>query len=147
MFITLLIVTFLIAGVVALLVARWFTAPVERILGRIVDPEMTFAWARYLRFAILVVGISSGVRIFQLERYISPWAGDPQAEILQLTRDRWVLEIYRTIIGTMQGIAWVLLIFFVVALLAFVVVRLGEARLGPRGTAPDGATARSGEAG
>lgn len=148
MFITLLVVTFLIAGVVALLVARWFAVPVERILGRIVDPEMTFAWARYLRFAILVVGISSGVRIFQLERYISPWAGDPRAEILQLTRDRWVLEIYRTVIGTMQGIAWVLLIFFVVALLAFVVVRLGEARWGGRGDGPDNAAAaRGGEAG
>lgn len=148
MFITLLIVTFLIAGAVALLVARWFATPVERILGRIVEPEMTFAWARYLRFAILVVGISSGVRIFQLERYISPWAGDPQAAILQLTRDRWVLEIYRTVIGTMQGIAWVLLIFFVVALLAFVVVRLGETRLGRDARRPvDAAAARSGEVG
>jgi hypothetical protein len=39
-----------------------------------------------------------------------------------------VLEIYRTVIGTLQGIAWVLLIFFVVALLAFVIVRIGETR-------------------
>ena len=141
MFITLLIVTFLIAAAVALVVARWFSAPIERILGRIVDREMTFAWTRYLRFAVLVVGISSGVRIFQLERYISPYGANPDAEILQLTRDRCVLEIYRTVIGTMQGIAWVLLIFFVVALLAFVVVRLGEARLG---RAPEDGAPRSG---
>lgn len=131
MFITLLIVTFVIATAVAVLVARWFASPIERILGQIVDPDITFAWAKYLRFAVLVVGISSGVRIFQLERYISPAYG-PESQILELTRDRWVLEIYRTVIGTLQGIAWVLLVFFVVALLAFVVARLGEARLGRR---------------
>ena len=106
MFITLLIVTFLIAGAVAVVVARWFAAPIQRILGQIVDQEITFAWTMYLRFAILVVGISSGVRVFQLERYISPQVFGPEnTEILQLNRDRWVLEIYRTIIGTLQGIA------------------------------------------
>lgn len=128
MFITLLIVTFLIAGVVALVVAHWFSTPIRRILAQIVDQEITFAWSMYLRFAILVVGISSGVRIFQLERYISPGYGPEPAEVLQLNGDRWVLEVYRTVIGTLQGIAWVLLVFFVVALLAFVIVRLGEAR-------------------
>lgn len=129
MFITLLIVTFLIAGAVAVVVARWFAAPIQRILGQIVDQEITFAWTMYLRFAILVVGISSGVRVFQLERYISPQVFGPEnTEILQLNRDRWVLEIYRTIIGTLQGIAWVLLVFFVVALLALVIARFGDAR-------------------
>lgn len=129
MFITLLIVTFLIASAVALLVSRWFAAPIQRILAQIVDVDITYAWTMYLRFAVLVVGISSGVRIFQLERYISPpMYGPENAEVLQLTSDRWVLEIYRTIIGTLQGIAWVLLVFFVVALLAVVVVRFGEGR-------------------
>jgi hypothetical protein len=129
MFITLLIVTFLIAAAVAVLVARWFAAPIQRILAQIVDSEITYAWTMYLRFAVLVVGISSGVRIFQLERYISPPMGGPEnGQILELNSDRWVLEIYRTVIGTLQGIAWVLLVFFVVALLAVVVVRLGEAR-------------------
>ena len=130
MFITLLLVTFALAALVATVVARWFSKPIQRILGQILDDDITFAWAMYLRFAILVVGISSGVRIFQLERYITPTpVGPDQMEILQLTSERWVLELYRTVIGTMQGIAWVLLIFFVVALLALVVVRLGEGRI------------------
>ena len=130
MFITLLLVTFALAALVATVVARWFSKPIQRILGQILDDDITFAWAMYLRFAILVVGISSGVRVFQLERYITPTpVGPEQVEILQLTSERWVLELYRTVIGTMQGIAWVLLIFFVVALLALVVVRLGEGRI------------------
>ncbi len=39
-----------------------------------------------------------------------------------------VLEIYQTIIGTMQGIAWMLLIFFAFALIAYIMVRIIESR-------------------
>jgi ABC-type arginine transport system permease subunit len=80
---------------------------------------------KYIKFAIYVVGISSGVRIGELERYITA----PQiidAQVLHLTRDRWVLEVYRTIIEGLQGIAWLLLVFFTVALVAFVIVRAFE---------------------
>ncbi|HYR68287.1 MAG TPA: hypothetical protein VER77_00240 [Candidatus Dormibacteraeota bacterium] len=40
------------------------------------------------------------------------------------------LEIYRTIIQTLQGVAWALLVFFVVALIAFEIIRRGEAKQG-----------------
>ncbi len=36
------------------------------------------------------------------------------------------MELYRTIIGTLQGIAWMLLVFFVFALVAYVIVRAFE---------------------
>lgn len=127
MFITLLLVTFLIAITVAAGIGRFFAAPVRRILSHIVAEDLTYAWAKYIWFAILVVGISSGVRIWELERYITPMAPD-RMDALVLTRDRWVLEVYRTIIGTLQGIAWLLLVVFVVALLAYVIVRVGESR-------------------
>jgi len=39
-----------------------------------------------------------------------------------------VLEVYRTIIESLQGLALVLLVFFVVALIAFVIVRAFELR-------------------
>lgn len=127
MFITLLFVTFLIAVGVSAGVARFFAVPVRRILGHIVTDDITYAWAKYIWFAILVVGISSGVRIWELERYITPM--DPaRMETLTLTTDRWVLEVYRTIIGSLQGIAWLLLVFFAVSLVAYVIVRVGEAR-------------------
>jgi hypothetical protein len=127
MFITLLISTFLIALSVSAGVGRFFALPVRRILGHIVADEITFAWSKYIWFAILVVGVSSGVRIWELERYITPM--DPgRMDTLVLTRDRWVLEVYRTVIGSLQGIAWLLLVFFVAALIAYVIVRVGEGR-------------------
>lgn len=49
-----------------------------------------------------------------------------KTQIIALTSERWVLEVYRTVIQTLQGIAWMLLAFFAVALLAYVIVRLSE---------------------
>lgn len=128
MFLGLLLITFLLAFSVSALVARMFADPLDRILKRIIADEISAAWLKYMKFAILVVGVSSGVRIYELEKYITPPAYVKDSQIVQLTSDRWVLEIYRTIIETLQGIAWMLLVFFVFALIAYVIVRLAEMR-------------------
>ena len=126
MFITLLSVTLLVSLLVSLIVVRFFSKPLGSILKRIIADEISDAWLKYLKFAIIVVGVSAGVRIYELEKYITPWRGDKEQRIVQLTNDRWVLELYRTVIETLQGIAWMLLIFFAVALIAYVIVRMGE---------------------
>lgn len=126
MFITLLVVTFLIALVVSFSVVRMFTSPIDNILNRIISDEISVEWLKYLKFAIYVVGISSGVRIWDLEKYITP----PQienAQIVELTMNRWILEVYQTIISTLEGITWLLLVFFIFALIAYI-VRIFEAR-------------------
>ncbi len=129
MFLVLLAVTFVIALSVSFSVARIFERPVKQILARIIADDIHLAWGRYIQFAIYVVGISGGVRVWQLERYITPHpAGEAEAEILVLTADRWVLEVYRTVIGTMQSVAWMLMVFFLFALIAYVVVRVFELR-------------------
>jgi hypothetical protein len=56
-----------------------------------------------------------------LERFIT--ANHKEELILTLTKERWTLEIYRTIIETLQSIAWMYLIVFIFALLAFVIVK------------------------
>lgn len=121
MFFALLIVTFLIATAVSFGVVRLFDRPVSSILHRIVAEELSGAWHRYIKFAAYVVGISGGVRIHDLERYIS--APKTDEEVLVLTPERWTLEVYRTVIETLQGIAWLLLVVFVVALVAYVLAR------------------------
>jgi hypothetical protein len=128
MFLTLMLTNLILATVTAGAVAYLFHTPIQNIMRRIVDEQIGVAWARYMQFAIFVTGISSGVRIYELERYITPLFNQPNkpAEILVLTPERWVLELYRTIISTLSGITWMLLAFFVVALVAYVVVRLGE---------------------
>ncbi len=126
MVIVLLITTFVIAFVVASLVAFLFARPIDNILQRVVPPDISPAWSRYLRFAIYVVGIGGGVRVWDLEKYLT--AQEPYRAIVLLTNERWMLEIYQTIIGTLQSTAMVLLLFFVFALIAVVLVRLFESR-------------------
>jgi hypothetical protein len=126
MFLILLVVTLIVALAVSLLVARAFTQPIDSILKRIISDAISSAWLRYLKFAIVVVGVSAGVRIYELEKYITPQRHDKEARIIELTSERWILELYRTIIETLQGIAWMLLVFFIFALIAYVIVRFGE---------------------
>ncbi len=127
MFLTLLLVTFAVATAVSVAVAAAFSKPVQAILTRVIADEISSAWRRYLMFALFVVGISSGVRIWDLEKYITKPPGK-DSEIVALTQDRWILEVYRTIIETLQGVAWVLMLFFIVALIAFILVRVAEMR-------------------
>jgi len=136
MFLTLLLVTFLLALLVSFLVTRLFQRPIRQILARLVPEDLTGAWHRYLTFAMYVVGISGGVRIWSLEQYVLPRGRDEPA--LLLTSDRWTFEVFRTIIGTLQSLAWLLLVFFVFALVAYVVVRGLEMRHERRGRPQEG---------
>jgi hypothetical protein len=121
MFLILLLVTFLIAIATSALVASLFSRPIKKILDRLVSEELGATWRRYLLFAIYVVGISGGVRVWDLERYITPRTKEDVPIVLN--SDRWILEVYKTVIGTLQSAAWMLLVFFLFALVAYVVVR------------------------
>ncbi|KRW75219.1 hypothetical protein ACYCGP_13865 [Stutzerimonas nitrititolerans] len=131
MFIWLLVVTLAVSALVCFIATRFFDKPIGSILTRLVSEELSFAWHRYITFAIYVVGISGGGRIWALERYITP--NTEEASVVQLNTARWTLEVYRTIVETLQGIAWMLLVFFIFALIAYVIVRGFELRQGKRG--------------
>ena len=133
MFITLLLVTLLIALATSLLVIRLFDRLIRKILDRVVAAELSEAWNRYLSFAVVVVGVSGGVRIWSLEKYITARTDD--GEPIVLNADRWILEVYRTLIGTLQSVAWILLVFFIFALIAYVIMRGFELRR--QGRPPD----------
>ena len=120
MFILLLAITFVLAVTVSWIVTRLFNSPIEQILDRIIGEAVAAAWARYLTFAIYVVGISGGVRVWDFEKYL---VGPPDGSPAALTPEAWTMEIYRAIVGTLQSVAWMLLVFFVFALIAFVIVK------------------------
>jgi hypothetical protein len=76
MVITLLITTFIVAFAVASLVVFLFTKPIDSILRQVLPAELSPAWAKYLRFAIYVVGIGGGPGVGTGEVYDRP--GAPQ---------------------------------------------------------------------
>jgi hypothetical protein len=130
MFLLLLLVTLVVAAGISVLVMHAFTSPLDRILKRIIADEISAAWLKYLKFAILIVGISAGVRIREFEKYVMPARGERDVRIFDFTFERWVLEVYRAAIETLQGITWMLLVFFVFALIAYVLVRVAELKFG-----------------
>ncbi len=128
MFYYLMISTFVLALGVSFMVMRLFAQSIQDILARIIQDPIHDAWAKYTKFAGMVVGTSSGIRIYDMEKYITPltYTDNNKKIVIELTQERWVLEIYRTIIETLQGLAWMMLVFFMVALLAYVIVRWAE---------------------
>jgi hypothetical protein len=114
-----------LALVISCLIAWFFRKPITNIMNRIIGDPLGAAWVRYLMGAIVVVGVGGGVRPWDYEKYITP-VKDQALPILN--SDRWILEIYRTVIGTAQAITWMLLLFFVFALVAYVVVRANETK-------------------
>ena len=129
MFLLLLFATFAVALGVSFAVMWLFTKPIDNVLRRIIADEISAAWSKYMKFAILVVGVSSGVQLHKLERYFSATLGGREVQsVASLGFDRWIFELYRAGIETLQGIAWMLLVFFVFALIAYVIVRIGEGR-------------------
>jgi hypothetical protein len=129
MFLFLLFATFVAATAVSFAVMWLFTKPIDRVLQRIIADEISSAWLKYMKFAIMVVGVSEGVQLRDLERYINPTVGGREVQTATWPGfDRWIFELYRSAIDTLQGIAWLLLVFFVFALIAYVIVRIGEMR-------------------
>ena len=122
-------VSLLTAGTVVL----FFRGPIRQILQRIIGETIADGWQRFITFALFVIGVSAGVQIWQLEQYLQPqnMGPDQKPRILTLDAPAMALEVYRTIIQVLQGMAWALLVFFVVALVAFAIVRRGEMKQPP----------------
>ena len=93
MFLLLLVVTLLISAGISVAVMLAFTRPINAILYRIIADAISAAWLKYMKFAILVVGISSGVRIHDFEKYITPSRWDKETKLVEFTYERWVLSL------------------------------------------------------
>jgi len=122
-------VSLLTAGIVVL----FFRGPIRQILQRVIGESIADGWQRFLTFALFVIGVSAGVQIWKLEQYLQPqnMGPDQKPRVLTLDGPAIALEAYRTIIQVLQGMAWALLVFFVVALIAFAVIRRGEMKSAP----------------
>lgn len=127
MILQLLGITLVLSLLVAGGVAWFFRKSISAIMARIVGEPLSSAWVRYMMVAIVVVGVAGGVRPWDYERYLTATKDQP---LLVLNSDHWILELYQTAMGTAQAEIWLLLVFFVFALIAYVLVRGMESRHG-----------------
>lgn len=116
-----------VALATSLAVVRFFDPAVYKILLRTLGQDLADAWRRYISFAILVAGISGGVRPWNLEQYLPPSAGKGSTQ-LEITGARWLLELWSALTETLRSIALVMLLFFLCSMMAYVIARSLELR-------------------
>ena len=105
----------------------WATRDVmENILDRFLANRISAAICKYLRFAIVVAGISDGTRAAALRDYVNASALNREAIAAQLTPEFWALELYRTALGTLEGILWLMLIFSLSVTIAIILIRRAD---------------------
>jgi hypothetical protein len=123
MFVALLAASFVLALIMSATVAWLFAKPIDGILHRFVGDRISATLSKYLRFATVVVGISAGTRVRPLEEYIAAPSYNKAELRAALTQEFWALELYRTFVATLQGIALMFFVVAVVAIIALVIVR------------------------
>lgn len=114
MFYALFAVMLVVAFVTSLTIARCFVPYVQQILERSVSSSLAIAWRKYFSFAMVVIGMQGGVRVWELEKYL---VAAQESQPFGTTAMRWLLEIYRTFIDTAQSCAWLVVLFLLAALL------------------------------
>ncbi|HJZ65135.1 MAG TPA: hypothetical protein VKD70_12505 [Candidatus Acidoferrum sp.] len=144
-----MVVVFFLASLAAAVGISWllawlFKIPVENLLRYLVERDVAEAWTKYVFFLLLVVGVASGTRIRLLEEYLAAPSWNQTAIQSQMTQAFWVLEMYRTVLGSVEGIAWMLVLLALVGFGAYFVVRKNKAHEAQTaGNTKNGATTAS----
>lgn len=111
MFPVLLVATFLASMLVCAMTIALFTPPIARVLRGRLSEGATTLWTRSLLFAVCVIGVAVGARLWEIEAYAD--RGRP------ISTDRLSLEIYKTILATAAAnVAVVLVVALGVGLVA-----------------------------
>ncbi len=112
----LLLFSLVVSLIASLIVHVVFRKPLKNILKGLFPEEIYEGWYRYIIFAVYIVGISNGVKIWKINEYIE------NAETL--TKTKFFLNIYDSLIQAFMGAVWLLFVFFVFTMIAYVIVRL-----------------------
>jgi len=124
MFVLLVGVSFLIALLISVGLVWLFTKPIEDFLHRfIIDPMICTAWSKYVRFAIVAVGVSTGTRVEILQDYVSAPAYNKAAIEAQMSQAFWALQMYHTVASTLIGLTWLMLAFCIMTVVAKMIIK------------------------
>src|SRR5690606_3760608 len=109
-----------VALAASLAAAVLFDRATGAVFVRAFGEEVGRGWRWLVRFAVLVVGVSSGVRLYELERYAE------EGRAPRLNGAEWLLEVYRAAVGALESVVWALLLFFLVILFIALLGRRAE---------------------
>ena len=101
MFIKLFLITFFTSVSVSFLVNKIFAKSIRTILAKLVQEKIAQVFTRYVYFAIYVIGLSGGVNIYSLERYLNFGPGGLWTDSLS---DRLATLLY--LVGALLFCGW-----------------------------------------
>jgi len=109
---TILAFSFAAAIVIAACVVFFFSRPIDEAIARVVPPEMASAWRQYVKFAVFVVTFAGGMRVSELSAFVSTRSTMSPP----LTGGQGLMEVLKSVAGSLSAAAIVLLVFFAAAL-------------------------------
>jgi hypothetical protein len=117
--------SFASAIAVAACVLLFFSGSIDEALRRVLPSEMTQAWSRYVKFALFVVIFTGGMRLTELAQFLTMRApsGPP------LTAAQGLLEVFRSIAGSLIAASATLLVIFGATLAIDALKRVYQSRL------------------
>lgn len=104
---------------ISLMAMIFFSKSINAILTSVLPKELALAWSSYMRYMIVVVGLGGGVRIYNYEKYL-------ESSPPNLTTERWVLELYETLLNTLSSIGWLVFWLFLAAMIVFISVKMRD---------------------
>lgn len=129
---TILAFSFAAAIVIAASVALFFSRPIDEALGRVIPPEMGSAWRQYVKFALFVTTFAGGMRVSELSSFVAVrTAASPP-----LTAGQGLMEVLKSITGSLTAAAIALLVFFTAALVIDASRRVYQSRRFSRPSPP-----------
>jgi hypothetical protein len=123
MFVVLFLASVLVSLAVSYFIAKASHYPIENALRHFFAPQLSAAFAKYLQLAFILVGVCAGARVRALQDYISAPDYNKPAILDQLTQEFWVMELYRTVIGALEGILWLIFLFALGVAVAVLIMR------------------------
>jgi hypothetical protein len=116
-----LVWSFAVGVLVSAAVVHVFAAAIDEAISRALPGELGGIWTRFAKFALFVASIASGLRIGQ------PVGTGAQGGGME-AGGHIASGVVRTVIGCLQGAAWMLLVVFGAALAIHAGRRLYDAR-------------------
>lgn len=113
MFVTLLLANLAASLLVCLAAVLIFRLPLAKVLKDRFSEDAAAVWMKFILFTVFVIGISVGTRIWEIERY-----AEPQRSVT-ISQNLLALEVYKTVIATMQVSAVLLFVLLTVVGLAY----------------------------
>lgn len=113
-----LVLAYAAAAAVAAVVTVAFSAPIERVLFRLLPEEVAPAWNQFVKFALFVASFAGGLP--------APISGfvDRAAPPIEPAEGEGLMIVMNSVGGALMAAAWVLLAFFAVTLTALTAGRV-----------------------